>query len=702
MAETLNIGLDLGSDTLKVAFAYNDARGVKYGKIAEKSIFTQVAVPALAYYDELEEKWYFGSEVSKMTRSSFITVVKIKSLISLMSIKPFDDDDIATINSAGDYNARRELRQSMETERKSIHEKNVDYYKNKNEFPKFYFPIRRKMLDNFDLMVESGQTFTAKGTTPQQVCEMFFKYVKKLIDARVDELKISAGQTFNGYKIAIVHPSSVGDDYLAELSRIVKGAFKTEPDKVLSSNKAVAIFAMHRKQVRNGDDFLVFDMGEEEISVVRVGILNNRIAVDGVEGHNPPYHMGGIDVDEAIVSYLESSIKDRETIGSPSAGMEGHIDEASVYSKQYLLMKDIKKAKVILSKPLAEDSIFGNGVPISLSRDLFIQRKLTKDDVRKSIGIEGEVAVTETEEVVGDDDDEVIIDDETPEVDKSTLSLVDKITNYILEETKRPLNRIVKKIFLSGGLAETCSLKDYIKNKIHDYNPRLKVFTFDDDVIDDNDFDIQSFEDSVFAPSVGAAIASLENVNIQMVTSFSYGTWGRDPIDNQKVLTIFVNRGTPIEESPFEKAFEISPEGVKSEEMFSTYITREDIISNKKKPKNSWRYSRNGNIVVGEPGSLEREKAGKDIGLAVVAGGDNGRILFRYKGDFVTVLAETMECKEGIMIDKQGKATPYIKNMMSKGTYVTIKYANGRSAKVLGSDIEFYLEGIDEFTASQG
>ena len=157
---------------------------------------------------------------------------------------------------------------------------------------------------------------------------------------------------------------------------------------MLSSTKALTSYAVERGAISNGDDFLVFDMGEEDISVARAGIFRNQIIIDGNEGHNEPLSIGGIDVDQAIVDNVYNSILERETIGSPSAGKDGHISESGVYSKQYLLMKDIKKAKVILSKELKEDSVFQNGVPITLSWDLCIQRRLTREEFKKSIGVE--------------------------------------------------------------------------------------------------------------------------------------------------------------------------------------------------------------------------------------------------------------------------------------------------------------------------
>ena len=67
-------GLDLGSDTLKIAYAY-DRGGLKTGKItAGDSSVT--AIPAVAYYDFEENKWLFGEQVDAVGDKSFMSVVK--------------------------------------------------------------------------------------------------------------------------------------------------------------------------------------------------------------------------------------------------------------------------------------------------------------------------------------------------------------------------------------------------------------------------------------------------------------------------------------------------------------------------------------------------------------------------------------------------------------------------------------------------
>ena len=57
----LNIALDLGSDTLKAAFAYVDDDGAAHcGKLVGDSFSTRVAIPAVARYDENKKEWRYS------------------------------------------------------------------------------------------------------------------------------------------------------------------------------------------------------------------------------------------------------------------------------------------------------------------------------------------------------------------------------------------------------------------------------------------------------------------------------------------------------------------------------------------------------------------------------------------------------------------------------------------------------------------
>ncbi|MBO7214748.1 MAG: hypothetical protein J6V66_04540, partial [Clostridia bacterium] len=635
MGKNLNIGLDLGGDTIKIAFAFNEgASNTVYGKFSGKSKLTQIAIPAIAYYCEDEHKWYYGDQISKQS-DSFITVVKIKNLISLLA-----------------------------KQKSNVWAKNKNYYYNEHEFPKFFFPVRRKMLDNFGEMVRGEMTFACEDHTPQQVCLEFFNYIKNLIDKRRDELNKLRLEEFDSYRVAVVHPSSVGEEYLYELSYLVEKAFGEKPYRILNSTKALSMYAYHRGAVKNGESFLVFDMGEENISVTRAGFLNKQIFVDGVEGHNEPLDLGGIDVDQAIVESIYKSIADRETIGSPPAGAKGHIFERGVFGKQYLLMKDIKKAKVILGKPLKDDSFFNEGVPVTLSWDLLIQRRFTKEDFKKSMGYDTDSGVAK------------------------------KICDYIVQEVTRPINHDVKKIFLSGGLAETYALIEYVAEKLKKSAPNVKIHTFDNYCYEGDDFEILSYEDSVFAPAIGGAIVALKNIVIKTILSLSYATWVY--IDGVKCLSIFAERGEEIDGGrEFVEGYNVGDMGTTEEELFSTHITKADILKNISIGK--WNYTKSGGLIVGEDGSYERRRAQKDFDLNIVSGSKTARIIFMHNGKQCRILYNgKLNFQEGISVDTKGVATPIIRNTSPASRRLTISYVNNAysTASVRANEIEIVPYGL--------
>ena len=61
---TLNVSIDLGSDTMKVAYAFEYEGAVYYGKISKKGLPTEVAIPAVAYYDTQSKAWSYGYNIS--------------------------------------------------------------------------------------------------------------------------------------------------------------------------------------------------------------------------------------------------------------------------------------------------------------------------------------------------------------------------------------------------------------------------------------------------------------------------------------------------------------------------------------------------------------------------------------------------------------------------------------------------------------
>lgn len=648
MEKELSIGIDLGSDSIKVAFAYfGEGDDVVYGKIDNKPALTQIALPALAFYDTQINKWVYGDQVGKGGQNSFITVVKIKSLINLLSKINNDKNTIA--------------------ENKILCEQNSKCYYEGQDFPKFFFPQRRKVLEDFEEMIRLNGTFAVDNCTPRMVCIGFFRYVKNIIDERIKEIENKLGLRFYDYQISIIHPSSVGSEYLEELEDLIDLVFKKRAHKILSSNKALAIYAKHRQDVKENENFLVFDMAEEDISVTRIGIENEKIFIDGNDGHNDPIDIGGVDIDQAISDYLTENIGKRETIGTPSCDEIGHINERGTYGKQYLLMKDIKKAKIIFSKKLPENSVFNKGVPITMSWDLCIQKILTKEEFANVVGITTDSGVAW------------------------------QIFHYIYSELSRPVNHNVHKIFLSGGLAKTYALVDYVKNKLEKNDVKVKVCTFDCNNAGNDEFSIHSFEDAVFAPAVGGAIASLLNVRLTVVLSLSYATWAY--VRNKKVLKLFARRGDEIFEDgrEFYDVFSLSGSGVTDDELFSTYITENDI----KEHIAEWPII-DGCLQIGEIGTEFRRRVSKLIDLKTVSGGSNGILSPSFWGKSVTLqYGAKINFKEGMTVDKDGNAQPLLKNISPRDERVCIVTKDGNRKTVYAREIDI-VSNLQDFETSQG
>lgn len=364
----LNIGIDLGSDSLKIAFAYSGSKfkfkkgSFRYGKFESDSENIRVALPALAYYDDDKGAWIFGDEVEKKSASSFVKVIKLKSLLSLLI--PGGDLDANISNKA--------------------------LYEKGNHFPKFFFPTRRGMDENFQTAVDEGRTFTVEGYTPKKLLEEFFKkYVYKIVKENVELLAVAheIDVSMSDLRTTVVHPPKVGDAYVAELRRLVGVAFGREPYKALSTVKALALYAFRREMIKAGEEALLFDMGEEDISVAKAFMNGSQVLIEGAEGHNDPLPLGGVDVDDAIAQYIENSISHRVTLGRLLPAEQDPGPEKPIVGKQYLFMKNVKKAKIVLSRPDDEESAFHDGVPIGLHCELYIQRLLTRPQFDACIGI---------------------------------------------------------------------------------------------------------------------------------------------------------------------------------------------------------------------------------------------------------------------------------------------------------------------------
>ena len=204
----IGIGLDLGSDTLKIAFAYDQGDGQKprYGKLIDKDdIVSRSAIPAVAFYDEHQKKWLYGVQIGN--QDSFVNVVKIKDLIAMTERKKIKNG-------------------SSEVLTDNVIESNTRYYEKEHHFPKFYFPESPSFSFDFDEMVQKKATFVAGDFTPQKVSEGFFAYVLDVVVDRLKTLKKEMNlEAFDECVISILFPASMDKAYVKELERIVKAVF---------------------------------------------------------------------------------------------------------------------------------------------------------------------------------------------------------------------------------------------------------------------------------------------------------------------------------------------------------------------------------------------------------------------------------------------------------------------------------------------
>jgi hypothetical protein len=655
MAIKLNISLDLGGDSLKVAYAYDTAGGkTVYGKLSSADSLVRIAFPALAYYDEETGKWLYGEQVDQQYDSSFTTVVKIKELMSFLST-----------------------------------EQTQQFYVG-NNFPKFYFPKKVSILDDFERSIKEEKTFFVKGSSPQSVCESYFEHVKKMIGGQIKALEKARGVTFeNKYTVSLVHPPVMSKAQIAELSRIVKKIFGSEPYKVLSSTKALGMYAKYRNVIAKGDNLVIFDMGEEAISVAKVMLSpENSLIVDGVEGHMEPLAIGGVTIDDAIASFVQQDMTERHPIGVDA----GSLHEDMLVSKQYQFMKSVKNAKTVLSRFSGPDCVFANGAPIGIHYEVYIKKLFTHLDLCKCIGT------------------------------KSNDGVAKQISDYIMSELEMPLNSGLTSdatkvksdasaqhgyVVLSGGLSETYSLKEYIEARIDAEFKGLKVITFDDNKVEGDNFTILSHEDSAYAPAVGGAMVALHNDDVKTVLSLSYGTWVN--CDGVRCLDIFVDRGRVLSKN---NAFTLEygfGGTVKGERLYSTTVTHRDIKAGTyngqkldiRTDKNGKKYLRIGE----EQGDPFRDSIKDLFHLQTVTGGDDAVIRAMYKDHEVASMYDErgstrvkITVTQGIAVDEDGKIAPtYGVHSSSKLQRIRVNCVESKfnpSGSILAGDLT--IEGPSE------
>lgn len=652
MALTVHVALDLGSDTVKIAYAfYRD--GEHTGKIADDTL-SMTAIPSVAYYDFDDKKWLYGDEVDEVGDKSFLSVVKICDLLQMLS------------------SAKNE----------SVEKTNALYYREKCEFPKFFFPLRNKLTHDMQDAHERNLTFTVEGVTPADVCERYFAYVYRVVLKRTQLLAKGAEDVT--VTPCLVYPQFASKAYVGELVRIMAAAFGQEPSVKLSMAKALCAYAAHFDYMQEGKPVLVFNIGEDSISVVKVTLKAGGVAIDGADGHNDSLRLGGNDIDDAVAAYLDGQMGERESIGRET----GCAAEGTLNAKQYLFVKDIKTAKIVLGMPLYERA-FTDGVPVAITRDLLIQRKLTREAFCRCVGITGNEGVAHA------------------------------FADYMRTEIARPLNADVKKIFLTGGPVETYGLTDYLRAQL----PEVQVCTFEKDEdsyegVKNDGFNILSHEDALYAPAVGCAVASLNDMRIDMVLALTYGMRVfRTDANETPVFRALVGKGTKVPATG-KTFYTPKPEaklglstGTNSESsapmhIMSTYFSEEDIRRGRLSNKIRYIDGSDGKLMVTPTDRADvMRKLQKEAGLRVL-GGDIGRMQegnrVRYSYDGLPVrVVDSVDLIIGVEIDGEGYARAFADNDKKRNGYDrgyveflrgNTRHRKGERMRVNKRDIEFAFE----------
>ena len=528
MEKTLCISLDLGGDSLKVAFAYEGGTsgGISYGKLSGTCSALRIAYPAVACQKGQGGEWLYCDAVDKAGSLSFVRVVKMKELLSLL-LYP----DVS------------------------------EYYFKSTRFPRFVFPRRKDARDRIRSFasLSEGEVFDG-GITPQRVLENYFHCVALMIKERVEQLCKKTGEklSLSSCEIAVVHPPKVTKAYVEELSRLVLVAFGKAPAKVLTTTRSLGMYAKHRGLFSKVNEALIVDMGEEDVSVARAFLSGGNVFVDGDEGHLPPLALGGNDVDYAIADNIMERISRRSHFGCPP-----DVHEPPVLEKQYMFMKSVKSAKISVSKQGD-----GSGEPVAswgIHYETYKQGTLSGSEFREIIGTAKGTGIAA----------------------RIAEYVLRELSGEVNEEITDPSSTDRRgAVILSGGLAECYSLKEYLKGEIKKKYSRVDVVSFDELCESGDGFAILSHEDSAYAPALGGAIVALKNEEIKTGLSLSYATWGC--YRHYKVLCIFVDKGTPIKEGDvFDHEFSFSPSNngrateiqslIKGECIYSTTIRTKDL-----------------------------------------------------------------------------------------------------------------------------
>lgn len=585
---TISICIDLGSDALKIVCADRNKSGrERVSKVVDKEYaYSDVAIPAIAYYDKNDSQWRYGYSIGRKNEKSYSTVVKIKDLLSILR---FD-------SVSGEVSRNKEP---------EVKKKNKAAYEDGHIFPLFEFPITMDRPSNYSKFCESDKyknlRFESENSTPKEVCENFFGYVSEILVAFLKkQFRLRKEDLLNHdrVKYTLICPPKSNKDFVCGYEnafRVGFGLNKNKEVSVLSSAKVLGAMALTDSRTKNDKNALLFDIGEEQISVVKFkaerGNGSLSVSMDGMSGHNLPQKLGGNDIDKAIVEKIEDRIMARNSIGSGHKNSGDGITDYGLKYNDYLFMRSVKAAKALLGE--REDK-----VPVNVLRDVEIITNLSREEFKDAIGIKNNG------------------------VQKN--SVAGKILDYIRTELTehKGVNRDADTIYLSGGAVGTYGLIDAIRDEVKKIDGTKTVKTFRTSFSSDSieGFEIAGDEVYSYSPAISGALSTLRGVTYKMVLTRSYGMRLYDiKTDYTPYFRIIANKGTELcfsqlierkekyrEEYPrlevggvieylvknsvtdeyyieIRKSCELRSEKSASMTIYSTFITENDIQANGKR-----------------------------------------------------------------------------------------------------------------------
>ena len=447
----ISVSIDIGSDTTKAAYSYaNDKGEYVHGLLFKKG----KGIPSMAYYDTEKCTWVFGKkEILSHAQASFRYLVKVKDLLDLFF----------TRDASG----------------KGFYDKK--FFKN------FYYPPKES--ESYADAVENGRCFEAN-TTAREVCALFVKYCVEKVEEEIKEIFGSVD-----IRYVVVYPANAPKEYIAELVEFVSKAAKMDKDVwIISAPRAVGLSAKEFGVVTKPTTALLFNIGEEDISVVKIRFDKSNICVFSADGHSSPAKVGGKDFDLALASHLFERSDKIDSFGGNGEGGEA---EKGVFFDQFRMQEGIKAGKKNFSDGEAYARL--GGFVFSIYREMITSIKLVQEDFTECC-----------------------------------QPIFKKVWEYVDNELKTGDNDDVDELIFSGGAADTFGLDKYIAAKLSDNFPEIKFLDFSPEN------ESQGYDDILCEAKdtvpIGAALYGAGKYEFKLLTTFAYGTYkgctknGRDGV----------------------------------------------------------------------------------------------------------------------------------------------------------------------------